>query len=182
MPSTPCAGSDARFTAALADVNGDGKPDIVETCDLSNDIYTLIGSGTGTFTAGPSTNTGSPGPCGSSVPGIGGFALADFNGDGKPDVFVAGYDGANANACTYLGTGSGTFTSAGAPTFTDAPAFGPIAVGDFRNVGYPDVITGASGQYGFLLNNGTAITSFGPAVVLWRESIANRRFQWGWRS
>ena len=55
--------------------------------------------------------------------------------------------------------------SAGAPTFTDAPAFGPIAVGDFRNVGYPDVITGASGQYGFLLNNGTAITSFGPAVV-----------------
>ena len=51
-----------------------------------------------------------------------------------------------------------------APTFTDAPAFGPIAVGDFRNVGYPDVITGASGQYGFLLNNGTAIASFGPAV------------------
>ena len=165
MPSTPCAGSDARFTAALADVNGDGKPDVVETCDLSNDIYTLIGSGTGTFTSGLSTNTGSPGPCGSSVPGIGGFALADFNGDGKPDVFVAGYDGENANACTYLGTGSGTFSAAAATTFSDAPAFGPIAVGDFRNVGYPDVITGASGQYGLLLNNGTAITSFGPAVV-----------------
>ena len=57
MPSTACAGTDARFTAALADVNGDGKPDIVETCDLSNDIYTLIGSGTGTFTAGPTTTT-----------------------------------------------------------------------------------------------------------------------------
>ncbi len=164
LPSTPCAGSDARFTAAFADVNGDGKPDIVETCDLSNDIYTLIGSGTGTFTAGPSTSTGTPGPCGSGVPGIGGFALADFNGDGKPDLFVAGYNGSDANACTFLGTGSGTFTNAGAPTFTDAPAFGPIAVGDFRNVGYPDVITGASGQYGFLLNNGTAIASFGPAV------------------
>ena len=165
MPSTACAGTDARFTAALADVNGDGKPDIVETCDLSNNIFTLIGSGTGTFTAGPSTNTGSPGPCGSSVPGIGGFALADFNGDGKPDLFVAGYNGSDANACTYLGTGSGTFTKAVAATFTDAPAFGPIAVGDFRNVGYPDVITGASGQYGFLLNNGTAINSFGPAVT-----------------
>jgi Big-like domain-containing protein/VCBS repeat protein len=165
MPSTACAGSDARFTAAIADVNGDGKPDIVESCDLSNNIYTLIGSGTGTFTAGPSTSTGSPGPCGSGVPGIGGFALADFNGDGKPDLFVAGYNGSDANACTFLGTGSGTFTNAGAPTFTDAPAFGPIAVGDFRNVGYPDVITGASGQYGFLLNNGTAIASFGPAVV-----------------
>ena len=165
MPSTACAGSDARFTAALADVNGDGKPDIVESCDLSNNIFTLIGSGTGTFAAGPSTNTGSPGPCGSSVPGIGGFALADFNGDGKPDIFVAGYNGSGSNACTYLGTGSGTFTKAIAATFTDAPAFGPIAVGDFRNVGYPDVITGASGQYGFLLNNGTAIASFGPAVI-----------------
>ena len=165
MPSTACAGSDARFTATLADVNGDGKPDIVETCDLSNNIFTLLGSGTGTFAAGPSTNTGSPGPCGSSVPGIGGFALADFNGDGKPDVFVAGYNGSNSNACTYLGTGSGTFTKAVAATFTDAPAFGPIAAGDFRNVGYPDVITGASGTYGFLLNNGTAINSFGPAVI-----------------
>ena len=165
MPSTACAGSDARFTAALADVNGDGKPDIVETCDISNSIYTLIGSGTGTFAAGPSTSTGSPGPCGSGVPGIGGFALSDFNGDGKPDIFVAGYNGADANACTFLGTGSGTFTNSGAPTFTDAPAFGPIAVGDFRNVGYPDVITGASGQYGLLLNNGTAIASFGPAVI-----------------
>ncbi len=164
MPSTACAGTDARFTATIADVNGDGKPDIVETCDLSNSIYTLIGSGTGTFAAGPSTSTGSPGPCGGQS-GIGGFALADFNGDGKPDIFVAGYNGSGANACTFLGTGSGAFTNAGASTFTDAPAFGPIAVGDFRNVGYPDVITGASGTYGFLLNNGTAITSFGSAVV-----------------
>ena len=143
LPSTPCrAQTYLYFTAALADVNGDGKPDIVETCDLSNNIYTLIGSGTGTFTAGPSTTLRRwPG----SVPGIGGFALADFNGDGKPDLFVAGYNGSSSNACTYLGTGSGTFTKAVVATFTDAPASGPIAVGDFRNVGYPDVITGASG-------------------------------------
>jgi Big-like domain-containing protein/VCBS repeat protein len=164
MPSTPCAGSDALFTAALADVNGDGKPDVVETCDLSNDIYTLIGSGTGTFAAGPSTYTGTPGPCGSSVPGIGGFALADFNGDGKPDLFVAGYNGSTANACTAQGTGSGTFTMMG-PTFMTAPASGPIAVGDFRNVGYPDVIFGSLGQYVVLLNDGTDIASFGPAVA-----------------
>ena len=161
LPSTPCSGTTyLYFTAALADINGDGKPDIVETCDLSNNIFTLIGSGTGTFTAGPTTTTA----CGGAV-GLGGFALADFNGDGKPDLFVAGYDGPSANACTYLGTGSGTFTKAVVATFTDAPASGPIAVGDFRNVGYPDVITGASGTYGFLLNNGTAINSFGPAVV-----------------
>jgi MBG domain (YGX type)/Bacterial Ig-like domain (group 3)/FG-GAP-like repeat len=162
IPSTPCSGSDAHFTSALADINGDGKPDIVLSCDLSNNIYTLIGSGTGTFVAGPSSNTGSPGPCGSFVPGIGGFALADFNGDGKPDIFVAGYQ-ATANACTAQGTGSGTFTMMG-PTFTDAPAFGPIAVGDFRNVGYPDVIFGSGGNYGLLLNNGADISSFGTAV------------------
>jgi hypothetical protein len=46
-----------------------------------------------------------------------------------------------------------------------APASGPIAVGDFRNVGYPDVIFGSLGQYGMLLNNGTDIASFGPALI-----------------
>jgi hypothetical protein len=163
LPSTLCTES-LPFTAALADINGDGKPDIVETCALSNDIYTLIGSGTGTFTAGPSTYTGTPGPCGSTVVGIGGFALADFNGDGKPDLFVAGYSGSTSNACTAQGTGSGTFTMMG-PTFMTAPASGPIAVGDFRNVGYPDVIFGSLGQYGLLLNNGTDIASFGPALT-----------------
>ena len=65
LPSTPCSGTDAYFTAALADVNGDGKPDIVETCDLSNNIFTLIGSGTGTFTAGPTNNRVRRGPSGS---------------------------------------------------------------------------------------------------------------------
>src|ERR1019366_5125218 len=100
----------------------------------------------------------------SSVVGIGGVALADFNGDGKPGLFFAGFSGSPANARPAQGTGSGTFTMMGS-TFMTAPASGPIAVGDFRNVGYPDVIFGSLGQYGMLLNNGTDIASFGPALT-----------------
>ena len=155
--------TDARFTAAIADVNGDGKPDIVKTCDLSNNIYTLIGSGTGTFATGPSTTLVAWAVGGR--PGIGGFALADFNGDGKPDLFVAGYNGSSCKRLHVPWNRKWHLYESRRATFTDAPAFGPIAVGDFRNVGYPDVIIGASGTYGFLLNNGTAINSFGSAVI-----------------
>jgi len=162
LPSTVCQGYDgSAYQAAIADVNGDGKPDIVITCAEYSIVYTLLGSGTGTFSTGPTTNFSAP----LVNPGIGGFALADFNGDGKPDLFIVGYKGTSnsPNAITALGTGSSTFTKSGS-TFSDVVSNAPVSVGDFRNVGYPDVIVSAEGTYGFLLNNGTSIASYGNAV------------------
>jgi hypothetical protein len=163
LPSTVCQGYDlSAYQAAIADVNGDGKPDIVITCAEYSIVYTLLGSGTGTFSTGPTTNFSAP----LVNPGIGGFALADFNGDGKPDLFIVGYKGTSnsPNAITALGTGSSTFTKSGS-TFTDVVSNAPVAVGDFRNVGYPDVVVGAGGTYQSLLNNGTGIASFGTAFT-----------------
>jgi hypothetical protein len=159
LPSTVCQGYDSyAYQAAIADVNGDGKPDIVITCAEYSIVYTLLGSGTGTFSAGPTTNFSAP----LANAGIGGFALADFNGDGKPDLFIVGYKGTSntPNAFTALGTGSSTFTKSGS-TFTAVVSNAPVAVGDFRNVGYPDVVVSAEGIYQSLLNNGTGIASFG---------------------
>jgi hypothetical protein len=159
LPSTVCQGYDSyAYQAAIADVNGDGKPDIVITCAEYSIVYTLLGSGTGTFSAGPTTNFSAP----LVNAGIGGFALADFNGDGKPDLFIVGYKGTSntPNAFTALGTGSSTFTKSGS-TFTAVVSNAPVAVGDFRNVGYPDVVVSAEGIYQSLLNNGTGIASFG---------------------
>jgi Na+-translocating ferredoxin:NAD+ oxidoreductase RnfD subunit len=66
-----------------ADLNGDGRPDLVVT--TANGIKLLWNEGNGTFTEGART-------AGMNVAGwYTGVAVADVNGDGRPDVFVAGY-------------------------------------------------------------------------------------------
>ena len=66
---------------ALADVNGDGKPDLVVANSYGADtVSVLLGNGNGTFQAQQTFATGSD-PV--SV------AVGDVNGDGKPDLVVA---------------------------------------------------------------------------------------------
>ncbi len=68
---------------AAADLNGDGRPDLIVT--TTTGIKLLWNNGNGTFTEGarPAGMTGSG--------WYTGVAVADVNGDGRPDVFVAGY-------------------------------------------------------------------------------------------
>ena len=70
-----------------ADLNGDGRPDLIVT--TTNGIKLLWNNGSGTFTEGARA-------AGMTEQGwYTGVAVADVNGDGRPDVFVAGY-----TACT----------------------------------------------------------------------------------
>jgi hypothetical protein len=63
-----------------------------------------------------------------------GLAVADFNGDGKPDLAVT--DNGNKAVVIYLNNGSGSFST---PTFTfiQMSALGPgsIVAGDFNEDG-----------------------------------------------
>jgi uncharacterized protein (TIGR03437 family) len=91
------------LAAAAADVNGDGKLDLVATVQSSTFVYTvavLLGNGNGTFRAlTPFTIPVS----GSAV------ALRDLNGDGIPDLVVGD---CNVGESVYmLGNGDGTFQS-----------------------------------------------------------------------
>ncbi len=66
-----------------ADLNGDGKPDLIVT--TTTGIKLLWNNGNGTFSEGARA-------AGMTASGwYTGVAVADVNGDGRPDVFVAGY-------------------------------------------------------------------------------------------
>src|SRR5258708_15336496 len=113
------SGGEAPVSVAVADVNGDGKPDIIvankcasgTNCNSGNgSVGILLGNGDGTFQAATTYNSG-------GVLAVS-LAVADFNGDGKPDLAVAHSSGADEICCispalgVLLGNGDGTFQPA----------------------------------------------------------------------
>ncbi len=126
------SGGEDALSVAVADVNGDGKPDLVvaNQCFSSSNctngsVSVLLGNGDGTFQTALITST-------PELPGIESLAVADFNGDGKLDV------ASGAGNVLLLGNGDGTFQ-----TPYTLGAGGPgIAVGDFNLDGRPDLAVG----------------------------------------
>lgn len=118
------------FAIATGDVNEDGKLDLVVlSTDFVNgaiDVTTLLGNGDGTFVAGPSMAV-----AGGQISAV--IAVADFNGDGIPDLAVAAGQGENF---LLLGKGDGSFVSSPLPDVVD----GSMVVGDFNKDGIPDLV------------------------------------------
>jgi hypothetical protein len=120
---TPAVG----FTVLTADVNKDGKLDLI-----TDGGWVLLGNGDGTF------NT----PSGPAFSAVAYPNLVDINADGKLDIVGSQYNvaasGVNAIA-TILGNGDGTFQS---PVLSEA-SWGDsnVAFGDFNNDGKLDAVT-----------------------------------------
>jgi hypothetical protein len=85
---------------AIADVNHDGKLDIIVANTTSGTLSVLLGAGKGHFT----TAGGSPFACGKSPNDI---ATGDFNGDGNLDLVLANTE--TPNLTILLGDGKGGF-------------------------------------------------------------------------
>jgi len=120
------------LAVAAADLNGDGRPDLVMSNYSDRSISVVLNRGHGTFTQGAIYKL--PYPPAS-------LAIGDFNGDGKPDVAVAML--VENQIAVLLGNGDGTF---GSPVFYDsvrAPV--SIVAGDFNGDGKLDLAVGGTG-------------------------------------
>jgi hypothetical protein len=161
------SGGDQPYWLAVADLNGDGKLDVVVANSYYSDtVGVLLGNGDGTLKPVVTYSTGG-GP--SSV------VVADVNGDGNPDILVSTsscYGCADGLVGVLLGNGDGTFQ----PVVTyssggyDARS---IVVADLNGDGKVDVavanLCGAAedcsgtSSLGVLLGNGDG--TFKPAVT-----------------
>jgi hypothetical protein len=128
--SSPATDPWPQFVA-VADFNGDGKLDLAvpvySIFTSLSDVNILLGNGDGTFTAAP------------AFPLIGqnvnNAVVADFNGDGKPDLAISPPDANQVQVL--LGNGDGTF--APMPAISAHGVF-VVATGDFNKDGKADLV------------------------------------------
>jgi hypothetical protein len=140
-------------SVVTADVNGDGKQDLVaigEAPDGSRNwvLFVLLGNGDGSF--GTATNY----PLG-PVPASGGLVAADFNGDQKIDLALPESSG---SMVVLQGNGDGTFRTP--VSYFDGNAE-TLVVADFNGDGHLDVAAGSS-ETAMLFGNGDG--TFQPAT------------------
>ena len=140
---------------ALADTTGDGHLDLVTT-DSNCEVDIFLGNGNGTFQTSPVTFS-LLNYCGSTTSQI---YVADFNGNGKPDIIVP--TSFSNTADVLINT---TPTGALQPTFTDSSitltssfsqSVSALAVEDFNGDGFPDLAVGLT-KFGSPVTNSVEI-------------------------
>ena len=168
-------GTSSSTAVAIADVNGDTKPDLV-IANQGGKVSILLNNGDGTF---------APAALYDARISAYSMAVAELNHDGKLDVVVSGsaiYNNFGHTLGTLLGNGDGTFQQAltydaGAPSGGWANS---VAVGDLNGDGNPDLVTAnyPDSMTGVLMGSGdgsfqTVVLYSSAGQFAWSEAIAD---------
>ncbi len=149
----------------VADVNGDGAPDVLidgfqspfQEHAGNGGVTLLLNNGQGGFTNAGSYATDP----GQTYTGNENFIAPDLNNDGEPDI-VALMDGGNAASApaspsvltVRLSSGPGALGST-VTTYTLSSDLSGLASGDLNGDGHPDIITSSASSVQVWLNTGS---------------------------
>jgi hypothetical protein len=140
----------------LGDLDGDGKADIYLFRPAQGSHYVWLNSGDGTFTFSTVNWSAGPNVTTSAVP-----QLADFNGDGYPDIYL--FRPVQGAHYVWLNKGNGTFPTT--ISFSSGNGYGvdgTASAGDFNGDGKADIylFRPGSGTHYVWLNNGDVTFPF----------------------
>ena len=162
----------------IADLDLDGKPELIVTAQGSNTVAVLVNQSTLasiSFSPVPPIHITIPGAASTE-----GLAVEDLNADGLPEIVVSQFQ---TNTDIYIienKSAPGSFAAGAIKTLTVATPVKNIRIGDLDNDRKPDIAYTrlTSNEVGLWLNNGTggAISfSAGP-------NIKTDEYPWGIRS
>ncbi|WP_295673187.1 cadherin-like beta sandwich domain-containing protein [uncultured Mucilaginibacter sp.] len=163
-PKVDFTAGTSPFSVAIADIDGDGKPDLAIVNFKDNTVSVL-------------RNTGSPGGCSFAAKvdlAAGGYpaefvAIGDIDGDGKPDLVVAN-TGAGTVSVLRNTSNPGSVSFAAKVDFPAGNQPISVAIGDIDGDGKPELviaIAGGTNIVSVLRNTGSpGIVSFAAGVNL----------------
>src|SRR5579864_3165777 len=112
--------------AAVGDLNGDGKPDVVVSDPIQNRVGIFLNTGNGSLGTGVFLGVGS------SPRSV---SLADYNGDGHLDILAV----TSPKLQILFGDGKGGFAAPVVIPQSGIPTIGSSVVGDFNGDGFADI-------------------------------------------
>jgi hypothetical protein len=147
----------------IADVNGDGLPDII-VADLGPGTDGKGSAGVSVLLQDATQPCGFKAPVTYPTPGQSiDVAVADLNNDNKPDLVVANLLPAGTGSVSVLlQTNAGAFGSA-----TNYPALGQplsVAIADLNHDGHPDIAIADGPSAGVLMQSATSPGTFSAVM------------------
>lgn len=149
--STGTPGLNVPKWVTTADVNNDGKPDIIGACNNSGSYLNVwTNNGTGGFASAPMPFISSGVLC---------VVASDLNGDGRPDLALL-----TSQITVLTNNGSGGFAPSGSSPVGSSPY--AVVAADVDGDGWMDLVTCNQGNNTLtvLTNNGTGIFGYNATL------------------
>ena len=159
-----------RAAIAIADMNGDGFPDLMvsgtDADNFNNGVQIFLNNGGGSFTAGNSYGLG-----GSELAP---FVAGDFNRDGKVDIVMASTisevgNNSEGTISVLLGNGDGSMQGARVITTTQNLQSNSAITADLNGDGIPDLIQTVlnyGGEGAVFVSMGLGNDTYGPPTAV----------------